>query len=222
MILSINLILTAVAMNFLPDEMPLHYNAEGIVDRIGSKYELFTLTALAAVFVIFWQVLVYFFDRKARRAADEKSQKEAAANTKLLVFFGAFQTGIMTVIQVFFMLAGFDIGAVNGSSSDWTFKVLCIVCGVGFIAIGNVLPKTKRNGLIGLRTQWSMKNDVVWAKSNRFAGVLLCAAGVITVIEGALLGGLASVFAMLGTIIAVSVAAAVYSYIVYKQDEEQG
>lgn len=220
-ILSVNLILTAVTMNFLPDEVPLHYNMEGAVDRYGSKYEMFTMTALAAAFVAFWQLFVMIFERKARRAADEKAQKEASSNARLLVYAGAFQTAVMTVIQLVFAFAACNVNAMPLDSMMWTFTVLTVACGIGEIVLGNILPKTRRNSAIGVRTTWSMKNDAVWAKSNRFGGTVLCVAGVATAAVGFAVGGLPSVFAMLGILLAATAAVVAYSYFIYKQEDGQ-
>ena len=33
------------------------------------------------------------------------------------------------------------------------------------------MPKTKKNGTIGVRISWSMYNDVTWAKSNYFGAI---------------------------------------------------
>lgn len=208
-------------MNFLPDEVPLHYDMEGAVDRYGSKYEMFIMTALAAVFVVFWQLFVTLFERKARRAADEKAQKEARSNAKLLIYAGAFQTAVMTVIQLIFAFAACNVNAMPLDSMMWTFTVLTVACGIGEIVLGNILPKTRRNSAIGVRTTWSMKNDAVWAKSNRFGGTVLCIAGVATTAVGFAVGGLPSVFAMLGILLAVVAAAVTYSYIVFGQDNGQ-
>ena len=39
LISSLPLVITAVALQFMPDTVPLHYNAAGEIDRWGSKYE---------------------------------------------------------------------------------------------------------------------------------------------------------------------------------------
>lgn len=208
-------------MNFLPNEIPLHYNIEDIIDRTGSKYEMFVLTALAAAFVVFWEIFVRVFVRVSCRAKDEKNAKDAMTNAKIVLYAGAFQVGIQTLIQLIFTFAAFGGGAEYSEPSDWIYIVLCAACGAGQIFIGNYLPKTKRGGPVGLRTTWSVKNDMTWAKSNRFAGVMMCVSGVITIAEGFVLKGIGSVFAMLGAVTAAAVASAVYSYIVFRQYGEQ-
>lgn len=210
--------MTAAAMNFLPDEIPLHYDLEGIVDRTGSKYEMFVLTGLAAAFVVFWELFVRVYIRKSRRAKDEKTAEDTMTNAKIILYAGAFQTGIQTLIQLIFVFAAFGGGAAAASPSEWIYTVLCAACGAGQIFLGNYIPKTKRGGPVGLRTTWSVKNDMIWAKSNRFAGVMMCASGVAAIAEGFVLKGIASVFAMLGALAAAAAASTVYSYILYRQD----
>jgi len=48
--------------NKLPDQVPGHYNAQGEVDRMGSKFELLLLPGVG-VFMIFF---IQFFERHPR------------------------------------------------------------------------------------------------------------------------------------------------------------
>ena len=45
----ISIILTAVALQFMPDSVPMHYNAAGEIDRWGSKYENYIFPILIIV-----------------------------------------------------------------------------------------------------------------------------------------------------------------------------
>ncbi len=49
--------------------------------------------------------------------------------------------------------------------------------GVGMVILGNIMPKLRRNSLVGLRTPWSQSSEVVWKKSQRVGGILFMAAG---------------------------------------------
>ncbi len=42
--------------------------------------------------------------------------------------------------------------------------------GIAFVICGNIMPKSDRNEAFGLRTPWSLSNDEVWRKSQRFGG----------------------------------------------------
>lgn len=61
-------------------------------------------------------------------------------------------------------------------------NILILLMGIFMIVIGNIMPKTKRNSVIGLRTRWSMSNDEIWSKSNRFGGYTMVVVGVLVVI----------------------------------------
>ncbi len=45
------------------------------------------------------------------------------------------------------------------------------------VILGNIMPKLRRNSLVGLRTPWSQSSEVVWKKSQRVGGILFMAAG---------------------------------------------
>ncbi len=47
-----------------------------------------------------------------------------------------------------------------------------------FIVIGNYLPKTEPNSVVGIRAPWINNNPDVWAKTNRLGGILFVAAGI--------------------------------------------
>ena len=49
----ISIVLTAVALQFMPDLVPIHYNVAGEIDRWGSKYENFIFPILIIVFALF-------------------------------------------------------------------------------------------------------------------------------------------------------------------------
>ncbi len=58
------------------------------------------------------------------------------------------------------------------------------VFGTLMVALGNVMPKLPRNGLVGIRTPWTLADPTVWERTHRVGGYLVTAAG---------LAGLASV-----------------------------
>ena len=56
------------------------------------------------------------------------------------------------------------------------------------------MPKLKRNSLIGLRTSWSMKNDVTWQKSQRFGGISFIVTGIIIIVINFVIRDYSSIF----------------------------
>ena len=54
------------------------------------------------------------------------------------------------------------------------------VYGVLIVALGNVMPKLPRNGLVGIRTPWTLADPAVWERTHRIAGYLCTLAGLIS------------------------------------------
>ena len=52
------------------------------------------------------------------------------------------------------------------------------------------MPKVRMNSLVGLRTKWSMKNEQVWKKCQRFGGISLMITGILTILVSLLTGGI--------------------------------
>ena len=100
-------------------------------------------------------------------------------------------------------------------------KVSCILCGLLFIVLGNFMTKTKKNGVAGVRTSWSMYNDVTWRKSNRIGAYCFVIAGILTVITTAFLDGVVSTVLMLIYVLIAAAVAVVYSKKVYEQEKEK-
>ncbi len=196
------LAVTLAALPFLPDTIPAHYNFQGQVDRWGSKYEMFVFPALNLSLGLIMLLV-------ARMTARE--EKEGENNYKICILAGLLGMGVFTAMTVFFLWAAFSqTGSLDSLPIDLN-SLIWAGLGVMQILLGNVMPKTKRNSLLGLRTTWSMSSDEVWKKSQRFGGIASIGAGVAMIAVSFLLRGMACMYVCLG-ILAVEVAAdVVYS-----------
>src|SRR3981081_2785044 len=47
------------------------------------------------------------------------------------------------------------------------------------VVLGNVMPKLPRNGVVGIRTPWTLSDPAVWERTHRLAGYLFMAAGLV-------------------------------------------
>ena len=213
----IPLVITGIVLGFLPDKVPMHYNAQGVIDRWGSKYENLWFPFIILVITFFWQLLIWFYEKKSAKAKTEKEQVEALSNVKMLRIVAISMALMYTVMQCFFLY-----GAYVEATTDATHSVIdvaqisCILLGAMFVVIGNFIPKTRMNGVVGLRIVWSMHNDVTWSKSNRFAGVALIIVGVLTIITAIFTKGMLATGLMLVYLFVSLIVILIYSYRVYK------
>lgn len=212
------MLITAVVLKFMPDKVPMHYNAAGEIDRWGSKYENFIFPCMIILITLFWMALMKHYKNKQKNATEEKTIRESENNEKVLYYVAVGMAAMYSVLQCFVLYGAYTASKENMTMSAIGFdEVTNILMGIFMIFLGNVLPKAKTNAIAGVRTVWSMHNDITWAKSNRFGGVALMLCGLVTIIETLIVGGFASTMIMLGLIIGFGVVVCVYSYRMYKK-----
>ena len=100
-------------------------------------------------------------------------------------------------------------------------KSIHLLLAASFLPLGNKMPKATRNSLYGLRTKWSMADDVCWQKSQRLGGYLLMGTGILGVILVSLLPVEWGTFALVGLLLIMAVAATVGSYVIWKKENEK-
>ena len=211
-------VITGIALNFMPDTVPMHYDANGVIDRWGSKYENLLFPIIILALTLFWQLFIWGYEKKAAGAKTEKERKQALSNAKML-YIVAISMATMYCIMQCFILYGAYVEANIGASHSVVdvAKISCILLGGMFVVFGSFMPGTKTNGLVGFRTVWSMHNDVTWEKSNRFAGVAMIIVGGLTIITAIFLEAMLATGLMLVYLFISVTLATIYSYRVYKE-----
>ncbi len=63
-------------------------------------------------------------------------------------------------------------------------KIVCIMLGVILFIVGNYMPKTKQNIIVGLRTCKTIMDEKKWAKMNRLMGIIFMISGLVIFISG--------------------------------------
>lgn len=179
LLLALELVLVLAALPFLPDRIPAHYNAAGAVNRWGSRYETLIFPLLMLPYGALWLGV----SRLMRNSASGKIAE------LLLVLAGIVQFAVFDLIILYFLYADFRQAENLAALPLDLNRSLCAVSGLGLIALGNWIPKLKKPGPAGLRTPWSVKNEAVWRKCQRFGGWAMAAAGAATLLAGLLAVG---------------------------------
>ena len=98
-------------------------------------------------------------------------------------------------------------------------RVMPFAMGVFFVVLGNVLPRTRPNWLLGIRTPWTLSSDRVWERTHRVGGYLMLGAGLVAILAGLLVPDRA-MFVMMGGITVAALGSIVYSYAVWRKERE--
>ncbi len=109
---------------------------------------------------------------------------------------------------------------LEGNTDRWGSKTESLIFPIiiMFIVLRNFMTKAKRNGVVGVRTVWSMHNDDTWRKSNRFGARCIMLSGLLTIITTVYTTGMTATILMLIYILLAAVVAVIYSKKVYDQE----
>ena len=158
----VSLLLSLTVFSSLPEQIPAHWNVHGTVDRFAPKLTVFIFPG-----IIFLITILFQFMRRTDPNSDnyDKFQREYHRYTFVigLVFFAV---QIMTIAAAFRM--DFNVNLI-----------FCLGIGSLFIFIGNLLPKTKHNYFIGIRTPWTLADEQNWFRTHRLAGKIWVLGGLI-------------------------------------------
>lgn len=186
-VLLICVIGTVVFLILSPDQIPVHYDFAGEMDRIGSKYENLIWPGFSIGMGVFFLLMA--------RGPRKKGEK---TNEKILLIAGVCTLIFFTLLGFYFMLKAlkYDPTAASNVSYDDVNRFVNIGIGALLVVLGNIAPKMRRNALFGFRTKWSMANDTVWQKSQRFGGITFVIAGFIMIILALFIPGIWNVVVM--------------------------
>ena len=162
-------VLAIVALTAMPRQVPVHWDIQGRVDGLGSSAELalvfpFTMTAIL--------VLLVGIGAAARGSALDRS-REAYGR------FAVSILGMFMALHAVFLLAGL------GKPVNLPAMALAMV-GFLWLVLGNMLGKIRRNTIMGIRTPWTLKSDVVWERTHRMGGPLMVTHGLLILLAALL------------------------------------
>ncbi len=192
---------------FMPETVPVHWNASGEADRFAGRFSFDTLLI---------SVIGYFgllFGVGLRKQVRSFTAAQPGQNTEIVERIMKWTQALMCLL---FTGMAFDFvystGETGRQDAGFPFKPVAAVIALAFIAVGNLLPKLRRNSFSGARTKYSLSSDEAWHKTQRYAGrVMLCAGAallLITLIP--MVSGAAAIAAALAAMALSCIAVAAY------------
>ena len=196
------LIVNLIALFFLPAQIPAHYGPDLKIDRYGSKYEILILPVIILVMGLIFLITSKF--------------SSSNPNNRIALNIGIAMVLLFNALDYFLLYI--QANRISDISAFGFNRFLLLAFGVFFIFVGNLMPMTRKNSFIGLRTKWSMKNDHVWKKCQLFGGISMIIAGIASFILAFVYPNL---FVFVVMLILMGVIDAVYSYIAAKNDTHE-
>jgi uncharacterized membrane protein len=100
----------------------------------------------------------------------------------------AIATRLVLFVMALHVLVMMNLGGVEWIRS-WGPRVVVVLFGSVFIAIGNLLPRTRPNLALGIRTRRTLNDRAFWIRIHRTCGYHCVALGVIIIMAGLLVTG---------------------------------
>lgn len=198
------LILVLAVYSKLPDKVPMQWDFNGNV-RYDDKNQLFLLSFLSIIFAVMFPLLPKIDPKK-----------------KNYDKFGSSYQGFQIFIMLFmlFMTAICVIEAFRPNTLNVSIWV-CILIGILFAVIGNMMPRFRSNWFCGIRTPWTMSSDENWTKTHRLGGRMFFIAGIIILFYALVPSEYFYSEVIAVVLIIACIVPSVYSYLLYKKEQNK-
>ena len=150
-----------VFWNQLPEEIPTHFNLLGQAD--GYNHKMSAIFGLPTLMLLMHWLLLFLMIK------DPKSSN-ISSKIQVLIYWIIPFVSCLSMISIFGESLGYSM--MSGILAQ-------IFMGVVMIVIGNYLPKTRRNYIIGIRLPWTLESDKNWRKTHRLAGKIWVLGGLL-------------------------------------------
>lgn len=189
----------------LPEKVPMHWNLQGEIDRYGSKTELIWSACALPLFIYFIFQIIPAIDPKDKI----KNMGKKFYSLKLIL------TLFMSVLSLFIILS-----AKNQSIGSGNYVFVLI--GLLFAVLGNYFQAIKPNYFIGIRTPWTLENEIVWKKTHKLGGKIWLTGGILIAVLAFLIQNNTTYFIVFAGITSLlCIVPFVYSYTQFRKLKKQ-
>jgi uncharacterized membrane protein len=163
--------ISVAAWMHLPEgaRLPVHWNAAGEADRFAGAAGALAMPPLlcAAISILLWAVP--YIDPIAER-------REASGPLRETAWIGLLAMMVLVELHV----AGAAFGLAMSAAT------IPVALGLLLILIGNVLPKSRPNFFVGIRTPWTISDPENWIATHRLGAWTTMAGGALLMLSATL------------------------------------
>ncbi|MGE0480629.1 MAG: SdpI family protein [Phycisphaerae bacterium] len=185
----------------LPNPAPMHWNWRGEVDGYGPPWVaafLMPLVGIGITLLLCGLPLLGPFRQNFARIGATYGR------------IGVLLIATFVALHVVVLLESTGRGVGIGNA-------IALVLGVLFACLGNWMGKIRRNFYLGIRTPWTLANDLVWERTHRVGGRVFVAVGLATIVCALLGPQWLCAVVLLGGAVGAAVWAFVYSAVLYRR-----
>jgi SdpI/YfhL protein family len=162
----------------------------GSEELTGGVLIAFVLPTTAAV------LLWLFHAIEARRPVCVREPDDCAATERILFRILVFIAALHGLVLLLLTEAPWV--------RSWGLQLTFVLVGALLVSVGNLLPQTRPNVLVGIRTPRSLRSRQFWMEINRVGGYVAVALGLVVIVAAVVLGS-----PLVGQVILAAVLAAV-------------
>lgn len=100
--------------------------------------------------------------------------------------YDAIVFAVMTFITAIHFMVVVTVAGAGWPPPDWLSRGTIVLFGVLIVRVGNLLPRTRPNLALGLRTSRTLGDRQLWMHVHRVGGYVAVALGLVCVVSGAL------------------------------------
>lgn len=160
----LSVLLAVVIYGMMPEKMVTHWGIYG--EPNGWMGRLWGVASLPLINL--FMLAIYFFvpkfEPKKENLAGFRSEYD-----KLMLWIFMILNYIFVLCFLYNLGIIFDMG-----------RMVMPAIGVMYIVIGVIMPKTKQNYMVGIRTPWTLASERVWKRTHEFGGKLFVISGIAT------------------------------------------
>ncbi|HCU41961.1 MULTISPECIES: SdpI family protein [Leuconostoc] len=174
---------------YLPQQLPIHFGIDGQPDQYAPK--LIAVIGLPVLIITVNYVII------------RSMKNKGIDNQKVFTVLIWSLPLLLNVVQIVTFRHALNYHINIGS-------VILPVIGLLFIVLGNYLPKTTPNYMVGIRLPETLHNSENWQKTNRLGGFTMVFAGFILLITG-IIGNMIAVIGLIVAMVITILVPAVYA-----------
>ena len=167
LVLAATFVGSLIAYPYLPAVMATHWGIDGQVNGTMNAFAGAFLLPFIMFAVLLILTAIPYIDPMRSNIESFRRQYNGLIAVLMLVL-ATVQTAVLSV----------NLGALFNVTS-----VILPAVGIMIFYLGIILPQTKRNWFIGIRTPWTISSDEVWDKTHELGGRLFQILGVVIVLS---------------------------------------